>query len=147
MSNNNLINFEIVTPEKTVLAEKAKRVTLPTREGEISILPHHIPLVSIIKAGVIEIENGKGEIEVMSISGGFIEVLKDKVVVLADTAERALEIDESRANEARNRAEELKKELTTVDMHRFTELNTVIAKELARSRAVRRWKKIKKLDN
>ena len=147
MTNNNLINFEIVTPERTVLVEKAKRVTLPTREGEISILPHHIPLVSIIKAGVIEIENGKGEIEVMSISGGFIEVLKDKVVVLADTAERALEIDESRAEEARNRAEELKKELTTADVHRFTELNTVIAKELARSRAVRRWKKVKKLDN
>ncbi len=143
----NLINFEIVTPERTVLAEKAKRVTLPTREGEVTILPHHIPLVSIIKTGVIEIENEKGEIEIMSISGGFIEVLKNKVVVLADTAERALEIDESRAEEARNRAEKLKKELTTADVHRFTELNTVIAKELARSKAVRRWKKVKKLDN
>lgn len=147
MSNNNLINFEIVTPERTVLAEKAKRVTLPTREGEIGILPHHIPLVSTIKAGVIEIENEKGEIEIMSVSGGFIEVLKDKVVVLADTAERALEINENRAEEARKRAEELKKELKTADVQRFTELNTVIAKELARSRAVRRWKKIKKLDN
>ena len=143
----NLINFEIVTPERTVLAEKAKRVTLPTREGEVTILPHHIPLISIIKTGVIEIENEKGEIEIMSISGGFIEVLKNKVVVLADTAERALEIDESRAEEARNRAEKLKKELTTADVHRFTELNTVIAKELARSKAVRRWKKVKKLDN
>lgn len=147
MSNNNLINFEIVTPERTVLAEKAKRVSLPTREGEISILPHHIPLISIIKSGVIEIENKKGEIEIMSVSGGFIEVLKDKVVVLADTAERALEINEDRAEEARKRAEELKKELKTADVQRFTELNTVIAKELARSRAVRRWKKIKKLDN
>lgn len=147
MSNNNLINFEIVTPEKTVLAEKAKRLTLPTREGEISILPHHIPLISIIKSGVIEIENEKGEIEIMSISGGFIEVLKDKVVVLADTAERALEIDEPRAEDARRRAEDLKKELKTADTLRFTELNTVIAKELARSRAVRRWKKVKKLDN
>jgi len=145
--SNNLINFEIVTPEKTVLKEKAKRVTLPTREGELTILPHHIPLVSIIKAGVIEIENEKGEIEVMSISGGFIEVLKAKVVILADTAERALEIDETRAEEAKTRAEELKKQLTTADMHRFTELNTAIAKELARSKAVRRWKKVKKLDN
>jgi len=147
MSDNNLINFEIVTPEKTVLKEKAKRVTLPTRDGEISILAHHLPLVSIIQPGVIEIETEKGEIEIMSVSGGFVEVLKDKVVVLADTAERALEIDADRAEEARKRAEELKKQLTTADTLRFTELNTVIAKELARSHAVRRWKKVKKLDN
>ncbi len=142
-----LINFEIVTPEKIVLRVKAKRVTVPTREGEITILSHHIPLVSILEPGIIEIDNKDGKLEIMSVSGGFIEVLKDKVVILADTAERAHEIDSDRASEAKIKAEETKKKLKTADAIRFTEVNTAIAKELARSRAVKRWKKIKKLDN
>jgi len=140
------MKFEIVTPERVVLKVMASRVTVPTREGEITIMPHHIPLVSILESGVIELESENGEVEIMSVSGGFIEVLKDKVIILADTAERAMEIDLGKAEEARDRAEDLKKQFKTMDAMRFADLNTGIAKELARTKAVRRWKKMKGMD-
>ena len=138
-----LFKFEIVTPEKIVLKEEVRQIVVPTTSGEITVLPGHIPLVSSLEAGVIETKNEKGESKVMSVSGGFIEVLKDKVVVLADTAERAEELDESRIDEARTRAEEAKKDIRTFDRERFASINAKMAKELARSKAAKRWRKLK----
>lgn len=89
MADKKIIKFEIVTPERTVLKQDILQVTLPTQSGEITILPDHIPLVSILKPGVLKIKTADQETEIMSVSGGFIEVLRDKVVILADTAERA----------------------------------------------------------
>lgn len=139
------INFEIVTPERVVLKEEIKQVTAPTKSGEITILPSHIPLVSSLKPGVIEIVNLKDEREIMSVSGGFIEVLRNKVVILADTAERAAEIDMERAEEAFKRAEKIKREHIEFDDRRFADVNARIATELARTKAVVRWKKIKSI--
>lgn len=139
------INFEIVTPERTVLKESITQITVPTRDGEITVLPKHIPLVSILKPGVIEAKRVDGSMEVMAVSGGFIEVLRDKVVILADTAERAEEIDIDRTEEARKRAEAIKKEVVHKDDVRFTDLSTRIEIELARSKAVKKWKKIKSI--
>lgn len=130
------INFEIVTPEKTVLKEEVLQITVPTKMGEITVLPNHIPLVAGLMPGVIEIKKTNNEIEMMAVSGGFIEVLPDKVVILADTAERAADIDEARAEEARKRAETLMAEKREdVD---FSAVQAKIAKELARVKAVRR---------
>jgi F-type H+-transporting ATPase subunit epsilon len=140
------IKFEIVTPEKVVLKAEVKRITLPTRRGEITVLAGHIPLIATLQSGVIEIEKKDKEVEVISVSGGFIEVLRDKVVVLADTAERAEEIDVERAEAARKRAEQTMKEMRSFDQRRFTDVNAQIAKELARSRAVKRWKKLKNIN-
>lgn len=132
----NTIKFEIVTPEKTVLKEEVLQITVPTKMGEITVLPNHIPLVASLMPGVIEIKTADNKIETIAVSGGFIEVLPDKVVILADTAERAADIDEARAEEARKRAEELMKEKKEdVD---FTAVQAKIAKELARVKAVRR---------
>ncbi len=142
MSENKTIKFEIVTPEKTVLKEQVLQATVPTQDGEITILPNHIPLVSILRAGVIEVKNDKGELEIISCSGGFIEVLHDKIVILADTAERAIELDEARIEAAKQRAEETKK-LKNVDDMQFAEANAMIEKQLARSKAMRRWRNLK----
>jgi F-type H+-transporting ATPase subunit epsilon len=140
------IKFEIVTPERIVLKEDIRQITLPTRMGEITVLPDHIPLVATLQPGVIEIIKADGEREVISVSGGFVEVLKHKVVILADTAERAEEIDVKRVEEARQRAEKLKAEIRHVDREQFAGLSARIEKELARSRAVKRWKKLKNIN-
>lgn len=142
-----IINFEIVTPEKIVLSEEITQITVPTKAGEITVLPHHIPLVSSLMPGVVFIKKKDGEDEIISISGGFLEVLKNKVVILADTAERADEIDITRAEEAYRRAEEIKKNIRHTDQVNFTEINANIAKELARTHAIKRWRKIKDSNN
>lgn len=132
------IHFEIVTPEKVVLKEEVQQITVPTKMGEITVLPNHIPLVASLQSGVIEIKKQNNSIDTMAVSGGFIEVLPDKVVILADTAERAGDIDEARAKEARQRAEEsMKEKREEVD---FTAVQAKIAKEMARLKAVRRHK-------
>ncbi|HNX11051.1 MAG TPA: ATP synthase F1 subunit epsilon [bacterium] len=140
------IRFEIVTPERVVLKEDILQVSVPTQSGEVTILPDHIPLVSILRPGVIEVKKENGEQEVMSVSGGFVEVLKNKIVILADTAEIAVELDETRIEEARQKAEEMKK-WKDIDAVQFAEINALIEKQLARSKAVKRWRNIKSLKN
>jgi len=139
------IKFEIVTPERVVLKEEVMQVTVPTRDGIITVLPHHVPLISILKPGIVEIKTSAGEREVMAVSGGFVEVLRSKIVILADTAERAEEIDIGRAEEARKRAEELKLDAAHQDDVRFAGLAAKIEKEFARTSAVGRWRKLKNL--
>ena len=146
MSSDNIIKFEIVTPERTVLKEEVVQVSVPTKEGEITVLPGHIPLVASLNPGVIEIVKEDSTHNIMSVSGGFIEVSKDRVVILADTAERAEEIDETRVDAARKQAEESVKDMRHFDQERFAGISAKIAKELARDRAAKRWKKIKSLD-
>ncbi len=138
------IKFELVTPERVVLKEEVLQATIPTQSGEITILPDHIPLVSILAPGVIELKKGTGENEVMSVSGGFVEILKNKIVILADTAELAVELDEQRIEEARKKAEEMKK-WKDIDAVQFAEISSLIEKQLARSKAVRRWRNLKNI--
>ena len=146
MSEQKTIKFEIVTPERVVFRMEVKQVTVPTGQGEITVLPEHIPLISTLLAGVIELVTADDKIEVISVSGGFIEVLKNKVVILADTAERAEEIDLKRAEEARARAEKTKIETKHTDDVSFTGSAAQLAKELARIKAVRRHRKIKNIE-
>ena len=138
-----IIKFEIVTPERVVLKEQVIQVSAPTKQGEITILPGHIPLVASLMPGVIEIVKEDGKQEIMSVSGGFIEVLKNKIVILADTAERAKEIDIDRLKEAKDMAEKSIKDIRHFDRERFINISAKIAKELARTKAVKRWKKIR----
>lgn len=144
--SNKFIKFEIVTPERVVLREEITQITLPTKAGEITILPNHIPLVSSLLPGVVHVKKKNGEDEIMSISGGFLEVLKDKVVILADTAERAEEIDLDRVKEAKRRAAELKEKARRGEEVNFAEVNAAIERELARTKAIKRWRKIKNLE-
>lgn len=132
----NKINFEITTPERTVFSDQVDEVILPTPQGEIGVLPHHIPLVSILSAGEVRIKKGE-EVRYIAVSGGFIQVKPNKLVVLADTAEHAEEIDERRAEEARQRAQKLLS-AKRADSKEFAALSAKMEKELARLRVVRR---------
>jgi F-type H+-transporting ATPase subunit epsilon len=99
------IALDIVTAERVVYAAEVDMVIVPGVEGQLGILPHHAPLMTTIQAGELRVKRG-GEEESMVICGGFLEVRPDRVVVLADCAERVEEIDVSRAEAARHRAQE-----------------------------------------
>lgn len=134
--------FEIASPERVVMKEEVRQVTAPTAMGEITILPGHVPVVGLLKPGVIEAMTVDGRREVMAVSGGLIEVMAGKVVVLADTAEKAAELDEARIEEAKKRAEALKEAAQHEDDVDFARLSAMIEKEVARGMAVKKWKRI-----
>jgi F-type H+-transporting ATPase subunit epsilon len=98
------IRLEIVTPERLAYAEDVDAVTLPGGEGELGVLPHHAPLISTLGVGELRIRRG-GQEELFAIAGGFLQVRPDKVVVMAETADMASEIDLEKAEEARREAE------------------------------------------
>ena len=99
------IKLEIITAERQVLADDVNVVVAPGIEGELGILPHHAPLMTMLKPGELLIRKD-GEETYMSVSGGFLEIRPDKIIILADACERAEEIDIERAEEAKLRAEE-----------------------------------------
>lgn len=145
MADRKIIKFEIVTPERTVFKQEVFQVTVPTQSGEITVLPDHIPLVSILKPGVLEIKTVDQETEIISVSGGFIEVLRDKIVILADTAERAQELDENIIAEARRRAEVSKEEAMSQDNYDWSAVAAKLEIEVARERALHKWRKLKNI--
>ncbi|MBI2958156.1 MAG: F0F1 ATP synthase subunit epsilon [Chloroflexi bacterium] len=99
------LKLEIVTAEGVAYSDEVNAVVAPGIEGQLGILPHHAPLMTVLEPGQIMVRKG-GEETFMAITGGYLEVRPDKVVILADAAERAEEIDVARAEEARKRAEE-----------------------------------------
>ena len=96
--------LEIVTPEKLAYSDTVDAVVLPGSEGELGVLPHHAPLVSMLGVGELRIRKG-AETETFAIAGGFLQVRPDKVVVMAEMADMAAEIDLEKAKEARKEAE------------------------------------------
>jgi F-type H+-transporting ATPase subunit epsilon len=98
------ILLEIVTPERLAYSDSVDSVVLPGIEGELGVLPHHAPLVSMLGVGELRIRKGGVE-ESFAIAGGFLQVRPDKVVVMAETADLASEIDLEKAQEARREAE------------------------------------------
>jgi F-type H+-transporting ATPase subunit epsilon len=99
------LNLEIVTAERLVYSADVDVVVAPGIEGQLGILPQHAPLMTMLQPGELMVRQD-GEEHSIFVSGGFLEVQGDKVTVLADTAERAEEIDIARAEEAKLRAEQ-----------------------------------------
>ncbi|MDA0989066.1 MAG: F0F1 ATP synthase subunit epsilon [Chloroflexi bacterium] len=97
--------FEMVTVEKLLFSDQVESIVAPGEAGELGILPHHAPLLSILRAGELRVTQD-GQEQSIVITGGFLEVLDNKVTVLADAAERIDEIDLERAEIAVRRAEE-----------------------------------------
>jgi F-type H+-transporting ATPase subunit epsilon len=97
--------LEIVTPERLAYSDTVDAVNLPGIEGELGVLPHHAPLVSMLGVGELRIRKGGAE-ESFAIVGGFLQVRPDKVVVMAETADMASEIDLEKAQQARREAEQ-----------------------------------------
>jgi F-type H+-transporting ATPase subunit epsilon len=99
------LKLDIVTVERQVYSQDVDMVIAPGIEGQLGILPRHAPLLAALTFGELRVKRGAEE-ESFAIGGGFMEVQPDRVIVLADTAERAEEIDLERAEAARRRAEE-----------------------------------------
>jgi F-type H+-transporting ATPase subunit epsilon len=100
------IKLDIVTAERSVYSDEVDIVIAPGIDGELGILPRHTPLMTMLQPGELIARKGNEEYS-LAISGGFLEVRPDRVIVLADSAERAEEIDIARAEEAKKRAEKL----------------------------------------
>jgi F-type H+-transporting ATPase subunit epsilon len=99
------LTLEIVTAERQVLVdENVDMVVAPSIEGEVGILPNHAPMLTLLQTGELRIKKGADEQSII-VSGGFLEVLENRVTVLADVAERSEEIDVAAAEEARTRAQ------------------------------------------
>ncbi len=98
------LRLEIVTPERQAFEGDVDSVVCPGIEGELGVLPHHAPLLTTLGVGELRIRRG-GDEEFFAIAGGFLQVRPDKVVVMAETADMASEIDVQRAEEARREAE------------------------------------------
>lgn len=98
------IRLEIVTPDRLLLSEEVDEVTIPGSEGYLGILPGHLPLLTALGIGILSYHRGNQKFH-FAVSGGFAEVLGDRVIVLAESVERPNEIDVKRAQEAKERAE------------------------------------------
>lgn len=131
------MKLEIVTAEQTVYSDDIDMLVAPGVEGQLGILPQHAPLMTMVQPGELLVRKA-GEETVMAITGGFMEVRYDKVVILADAAERAEEIDIARAEAARKRAEErLKVGAPDVDAARA---QAALARALVRLKVAERRK-------
>lgn len=135
-----MLKFKIVTPEKTVYENEIFQVSIPTMDGEITVLSHHIPLVSVLKAGELRIKDKDGDHSI-AVSGGFLEVRgNNEIIILADHAERAQEIDVQKAEEARKRAEEQMKEVKNTQDVDYAKLQAVIDREMNKIRVAKKYK-------
>jgi F-type H+-transporting ATPase subunit epsilon len=121
--------LEIVTPERRVYADQVDMISVKGAEGELGILPNHIPLVTPLKVAPVIVKQA-GKQHFIAVHGGFMEVRKDKVVILAESAELPEQIDVTRAHEAKTRAEQrLRSKQEVIDFQRA---------ELALQRALNR---------
>lgn len=113
------IKLDIVTAERVIFSDDVDVIVAPGIEGQLGVLPHHAPLMTILQPGELLIKKKGGEEFSLAITGGFLEVRPDRVVILADAAERADEIDIARAEEAKRRAQEwLSRPMPDVDAAR-----------------------------
>ncbi len=149
------LKLKIVTPEKLILEEMVDQVSLPTLEGEITILPDHIPLIAGLASGdVVALVNG--EHVPMAVVGGFVEVKNlvvgvpsgtpttiTEVAILADFAEHVSELTEEKIEKAKARAEELKKQMENKNHVNFEYFEAELERSLTRVKIADKWKKKK----
>ena len=136
------IRCEIVSQDKTVFQGDVDVVILPGIAGEMGILPHHAPVLTILKYGVIKIrQNGKEEL--FTVAGGMAEVQPDIVTILADAAENIQDIDVTRAKAARKRAEDALAKLKPEDHDAYLTMEAALRRSNLRLDVVRRYSKVK----
>ena len=130
------LNIEVITAERIVYsAEDVDELVAPGAEGEFAVLPQHAAFITTLASGEMRIMRG-GDEEALAITGGFLEVRNDRIVVLADAAERAEEIDVARAEAARRRAEESLRE--RVELADLVQVQAALSRALARLRVAER---------
>lgn len=131
------IDLQIITPEKIAYQGEADAVSVPTQQGEITILPKHMSLVSTMKHGALVIRN-EGKETVLAVYKGFVEIRKNQVLIMTDIAERVDEIDAEKAEQARQEAQRRLLEKDRMDDVVFADTVAALEKSLARLKATRR---------
>jgi F-type H+-transporting ATPase subunit epsilon len=134
------IRCEIVSQDRLVFEGDVDIVILPGEAGEMGILPNHAPLLSTLRFGFLKVRSGEAE-EVFAIAGGVVEVQPEIVTVLADAAENVEEIDISRAEAARQRAEEFLKQGPPPDTDTYLAMEAALKRSNLRLEAARRYRR------
>jgi F-type H+-transporting ATPase subunit epsilon len=138
------LKLKIVTPERLILEEMVDQVSLPTTLGEITVLPHHIPLITGLMSGDVVAFVG-GEHVPMAVVGGFVEVKQNEkgdteVAVLADFAEHMSELGDEKIIQAKARAEELKKLMENKEHVDFEHFEAELERSLTRVKIADKWR-------
>lgn len=134
MADKNSFLLRIITPERLFYENQVDMVEFNTTEGEIGVLPGHVPLTVIVKPGILDITEPEGD-KVAALHAGFAEILPDRVTILAEIIEWPEEIDEERARAARERAEErLRSKTAETDLARA---ETALLRAVARIQVLR----------
>ena len=136
------IRCEIVSQDRTVFQGEVDIVVLPGAAGEMGILPHHAPVLTILKYGVIKIRRD-GKEQLFAVAGGIAEVQPEIVTILADAAENVEEIDITRAKAAKQRAEEALAKLKPEDHDAYLTMEAALRRSNLRLDVARRYRKVK----
>lgn len=131
-----MLHLEIVTPEQKIYSEDVDSVVIPGMEGELGVLPQHVPLMTQLLPGELRVLKGGEELR-LAVGEGFVEISADKVAVLTDMAVKESEIDESAAENAIKRAEEAMKDSKLGD-EEYATVKASLQKSLALVRVKRR---------
>lgn len=137
------IRCEIVTQERVIFDEVVDMVVAPGSEGELGVLPRHVPLLTALTAGELKVRIGDRE-EPFAIGGGFMEIQPDKVTVLASSAEHADGIDLARAEEARARAKALLKDGPPPDPTQFRQIEAALRRSQVRLKVARKRRQMQR---
>jgi F-type H+-transporting ATPase subunit epsilon len=132
------IRCEIVSQDRMVYEGDADIVVLPGMDGEMGILPHHTPLLTTLKFGLVKVR-AKGKEQVYTVAGGVAEIQPEIVTVLADAAENVLEIDVARAEAARKRAEDALTNIKPEDVDAYLALEAALRRSNLRLEAAKRY--------
>lgn len=132
------IKLKIVTPERVVFESEVDQATLPVSDGDVTILPNHRSYIASLKIGEITIK-ADGVEDSIAVVGGFLEFADNHLIVLADEAERADEIDLEKAEEARKRAEDIKNKVIRTDEKEYAHVAAVLEKEMSRIRIAKKY--------
>ena len=134
------IRCEIVSQDRMVFEDDVDIVVLPGSAGEMGILPHHAPLLTTLKYGFIKVRQ-QGKEDIFAVAGGVAEVQPQIVTVLADAAENIEEIDETRAEQARQRAQEMLAKGVPADTDAYLAIEAALRRSNLRLDAVKRFRK------
>ena len=138
------LQCEIVSQDRNVFSGQVDMVLLPGVDGVMGILPHHSPILTNLNFGVITVITKAGR-EYFTVAGGIAEVQPDQVTVLADAAENVEEIDEDRAEKAKEKAEQLLKEIQSSDYADLNSLKNALRRSTLRLDAIKKYKKGRKI--
>ena len=138
-----MLNYKIITPERVLMEGEADSITVMTANGEITVLPKHEPIVTLLRAGEMKVRKGS-EVTHIAASTGLLEVRgNNEVVILADTAERSDELELAAIEEAKRRAEDAMKQIKNKNDVAFADAAAHMERELARYRVALKRKNVK----